>query len=298
MNRMPSPVVILGASGFLGRALHAQLERDGVAVVAHSSRTLDLTRADALAALDGVLGPETTLVLASALTPDRGQTPATLLANTAMAANLAGYLEGRRLGRLVYVGSDAAYGFGEEPITEDTPASPAGYYAIGKYVGERVLEIAARAGGVPLLTLRVTGVYGPGDPHASYGPNAFARSLARDRSVRIFGAGEEERDHLYVDDAARAIAGLLRVGADGIYNVATGQSQAFADVVKTIRDLVPYEVTVTSAARRGPITHRRFDVGRLTGALPDLCFTPIREGLRATLEFFGANKNGGATANG
>jgi dTDP-glucose 4,6-dehydratase len=231
-------------------------------------------------------------VFASALTPDRGQTPATLLANTAMAANLAAYLEGRRLGWLVYVGSDAAYGFGEPPVTEETPVAPAGYYAVGKYVGERVMEGAARAGGTPLLTLRVTGVYGPGDPHASYGPNAFARSLARDRSVRIFGAGEEERDHLYVEDAARAIAGLLRCGADGVYNLATGQSQAFAEVVKTIRDLVPYEVTVTSAARKGPITHRRFDTRRLTRALPDLQFTPIREGLRATLAAFGAITNG------
>src|SRR6185437_1051756 len=122
------------------------------------------------------------------------------------------------------------------------PLAPTGYYALGKYAAERVMDCAARASAVPLLTLRVTGVYGPGDPHASYGPNAFARSLARDRSVRIFGAGEEERDHLYVDDAARAIAGLLRVGADGVYNVASGRSQAFADVVKTIRDLVPYEV--------------------------------------------------------
>jgi len=292
MSSMPARVVILGASGFLGRALHARLAGDGVAVVAHSSRTLDLTRADALAILDRVLGPETALVFASALTPDRGQTPATLLANTTMAANLAAYLEGRRLGRLVYVGSDAAYGFGEPAVTEDTPVAPAGYYAIGKYVGERVMESAARAGGFPLLTLRVTGVYGPGDPHASYGPNAFARSLARDRSVRIFGAGEEERDHVYVDDAARVIAGLLRRGADGVYNVATGQSQAFADVVKTIRDLVPYEVTVTSVARKGPITHRRFDTGRLARALPDLRFTPIRDGLRATLESFGAIGNG------
>jgi len=62
-----------------------------------------------------------------------------------MAANLAGHLDGRRLGRLVYVGSDAAYGFGERPVTEETPVSPAGYYAIGKYVGERVMESAARA---------------------------------------------------------------------------------------------------------------------------------------------------------
>ena len=70
MSRMPERVVILGASGFLGRALHARLEGDGVAVVAHSSRTLDLTRADALAVLDGVVGPDTALVFASALTPD------------------------------------------------------------------------------------------------------------------------------------------------------------------------------------------------------------------------------------
>jgi UDP-glucose 4-epimerase len=292
MSGMAERVVILGASGFLGRALHARLETAGVVVVAHSSRTLDLTRADALAVLDDVVGPDTALVFASALTPDRGQSPATLLTNTTMAANLAAYLEGRRLGRLVYLSSDAAYGFGEAPVTEDTPVSPAGYYAIGKYVGERVMESAARAGGIPLLTLRVTGVYGPGDPHASYGPNAFARSLARDRTVRIFGAGEEERDHLYVDDAARVIVDLLRSGADGVYNVATGQSQAFADVVKTIRDLVPYEVTVTSAARKGSITHRRFDTGRLSLALPGLRFTPIREGLRATLASFGAIAHG------
>jgi hypothetical protein len=59
-----------------------------------------------------------------------------------------------------------------------------------------------------------------------------------------------------------------------------------------IRDLVPYDVTVTSVPRKGPITHRRFDTGRLTHALPGLRFTPIREGLRATLASFGAIANG------
>ncbi|MEX2224543.1 MAG: NAD-dependent epimerase/dehydratase family protein [Candidatus Rokuibacteriota bacterium] len=292
MSGMPERVVILGASGFLGRALHTRLAQDAVPVVAHSSRTLDLTRPEALGALDGVLGPETALVFAAALTPDRGQTPATLLANTAMAANLAGYLDGRRLGQVVYIGSDAVYGFGAEPVTEETPVAPAGYYAIGKYAGERVMDSVARAGGYPLLTLRVTGVYGPRDPHASYGPNAFARSLARDRCVRVFGAGEEERDHVYVDDAARIIAGLLRIGAAGVYNVASGQSHSFADVIKTIRDLVPYEFEVASTPRKGPITHRRFDTPRLARALPDLRLTPLREGLRATLGAFGAITNG------
>ncbi|HWN14356.1 MAG TPA: NAD-dependent epimerase/dehydratase family protein [Candidatus Dormibacteraeota bacterium] len=293
MSARSGRVVILGASGFLGRALHSVLMRDGVEVIGYSSRTLDLTRPEAFAALDTVLTPKTALVFASALTPDRGQTPATFLANTTMATNLAAYLEGRRrLGSLIYLGSDAVYGFGDEAVTEDTPVAPAGYYALGKYAAERVMDCAARAASVPLLALRVTGVYGPGDPHASYGPNAFARSLVRDRSVRIFGAGEEERDHIFVDDVAAIAAGLLRTGATGVYNVATGQSRSFADVVKTIRDLVSYDLEVTSVARKGAITHRRFDVGRLTAALPGLRLTPLREGLIATLAAFGALRHG------
>jgi UDP-glucose 4-epimerase len=288
MTAMPDRVVILGASGFLGRALNAALSRDGVEVIGYSSRTIDLTRPEALSVLDPVLTPGTALVLASALTPDRGQTPATFLANTTMATNLAAHIEGRRVGSLVYLGSDAVYGFGDEAVTEETPVAPTGYYALGKYAAERVMDCAARAASVPLLILRVTGVYGPGDPHASYGPNAFARSLARDHSVRIFGAGEEERDHVFVDDVAAVTAGLLRAAAAGIYNIATGESRSFADLVKTIRDLVPYEVEVVSAPRKGPITHRRFDIARLAQALPGLRFTPLREGLATTLAAFGA----------
>lgn len=289
---LPRRVVILGASGFLGAALEVALVKAGVEVIGHSSRTLDLTRPQALGVLDPVMIPDTALVLASALTPDRGQTAATFLANTTMAANLATYLEGHRPGGLVYVGSDAVYGFGNTPVTEETPVAPTGYYALGKYAAERVIDCAARAAAVPLLVLRVTGVYGPGDPHASYGPNAFARSLARDRSVRLFGAGEEERDHVFVDDAAAAAVGLLRAGATGVYNVATGQSYSFADVVKTMRDLVPYEVDVTTAPRKGPITHRRFDTVRLARALPGLRFTPLRDGLSETLAALGVLSRG------
>ena len=139
----------------------------------------------------------------------------------------------------VYVSSDAVYGFDVNPVTEATPVGPGGYYALGKYSGERLMEYAARASGLPLLTLRVTGVYGPGDPHGGYGPNAFARTLARDRSLRIFGQGEEERDHVYVDDVAGLMAGLIRARATGLFNVATGESRSFADVVKAIRAWCP-----------------------------------------------------------
>jgi UDP-glucose 4-epimerase len=87
---------------------------------------------------------------------------------------------------------------------------------------------------------------------------------------------------------AAIVVGLLRSETAGVFNVATGQSRSFAGVVKTMCDLVPYDVEVTSLPRKSAITHRRFDIARLGRALPDLRFTPLREGLRATLRAFGA----------
>jgi len=282
-------VVILGASGFVGQALARALGGDpALEVVQHSSRTLDLTRPEALSALDPVAGPETTLVLASALTPDRGQNLDTLSANIAMATNVARALERLTFGHVVYVGSDAVYGFDVNPVTEATPVAPAGAYGFGKYAGEKILEVVTTPRSVPLLILRVAGVYGPGDPHGSYGPNSFARSIAKDRTVRLFGNGEEERDHIFVDDVAGLAAALLRARATGVFNLATGEARSFADVAKAVRDLVPYEVTITNLPRKGAITHRRYDIGGLRRAVPDFRFTPFADGLRVTLQGFGA----------
>jgi len=282
------PVVILGGSGFLGRRLEAELARRGRRVVSPGSRTLDLTRPEAVEALAAVAGEDATLVMAAALTPDKGQTLATFETNVAMASTVARFLQAHRVQRCVHVGSDAAYGFEFDPVTEATPVAPGGYYAMGKYVAEKLIEYAGAAAGIGVLSLRPAGIYGPGDPHGSYGPNSFARTLAAKRMVRMFGAGEERRDHIHVDDVARVIAACLETDLAGVLNVATGESRSFGEVVDIIKGLVPYEIAIESAPRRGAITHRHYDIRRLREALPDLRFTPLADGLRGTLAAFNA----------
>ena len=51
---------------------------------------------------------------------------------------------------------------------------------------------------------------------------------------------------------------------------------------------MPYEVAVTNAPRKSPITHRSYDITRLDQAVPGFPFTPLEDGLRATLAAFGA----------
>jgi UDP-glucose 4-epimerase len=289
VSRRPRRVVVLGASGYIGSAVAASLAREpNVTALGYSSATLDLSSPHAVEGLEAVVGPDTTVLLVSALTPDRGQTIATFMTNLQMVANVARCLETHVVSRCVYISSDAVYGFDVNPVTEATPVAPAGSYALAKYAGERLLESVGAARGFPVASLRVTGVYGPGDPHSAYGPNAFARSIAGDHTVRLFGQGEEERDHIYIDDVARLVTALTLSEETGVFNVATGESRTFREIVETLRGLVPYEIGVTSVPRKGPITHRRFDTTRLRRTVPDLGLTPFKEGAKATLRAFGA----------
>ena len=281
-------VVILGATGYVGGAMADALENDGVKVIGYSSKTLDCTRPEAFLMLTEAVGPDTTLVFASALTPEKGQNHQTFLANVTMAANVARYIESNPPGRCVYIGSDAVYGFDVNPVTETTPIAPRGSYGLAKYAGEKLLEWASLAMGVPFLSLRLTGIYGPGDPHGAYGPNSFARGLSAQRRIGLFGNGEEMRDHLYVDDVGRLAAAMIQSTTTGILNLATGQSRSFAEIVQMVREVVPYDVHVWEMRRTGPITHRHFDTTRLRETVPNFKFTPLEVGLRATLQAFGA----------
>src|SRR5581483_10201767 len=124
-------------------------------------------------------------------------------------------------------------------------------------------------------------VFGPGDTHNSYGPNRFVRSAVTDHTVRLFGQGEETRDHLFVDDLVRILVTLGSSNVTGVLNIATGTSRSFGSIVEALRSMVAFEVV--NAPRSGPITHRSFDISRLRKTVPDLQFTPFEQALRTTV---------------
>ncbi len=276
--------VILGSSGFVGRALVRGLAARGVEVKGFSSTTLDLTRDASLAALDAATGGAV-LFFVAALTPDRGATARTMALNVAMAANLAAHLETtpQRPARIVHLGTDAVYPAAAERVDESTPTSAEGYYAIGKLAAEGAVTCAARAIKTPLLVLRPTGIFGPGDPHNSYGPNRFLRAARSGGPINLFGDGEELRDHLYVEDFVRVALDLAASDATGLVNVASGESRTFDAVAREIVRLAPaVEIARLPRAAGAVITHRHYDVARLRALLPGFSPTPLAAALGAT----------------
>lgn len=278
-------VVVLGHTGFLGGALLRHYRDREIPAVGYARDALDLRHPEAAEGLAAEVDDTTAVVVAAAITRDRGDSLDAFADNLAMATSVARAIERRRAGRWLYVSTDGIYAADANPVRETSPLDPVGYYPLAKFAAERLVERAAGIAGRPLLIVRPTALYGGGDTHGSYGPNQFLRSALADGTVRLFGSGEEHRDHLYIDDAVALLSRLIDVEATGVYNLATGESHSFAAVVEAIERVLGRNLTVISLPRRVPVTHRHFDVTRLVLAVPDVRFTPLDDGLAACVKF-------------
>jgi len=113
----------------------------------------------------------------------------------------------------VLISSVSVYGPTERGSRdESTPLRPEGIYAESKLQAEQRAREIAESSGMSLTILRLTTLYGPGDP------GNVARLLAsidRRRFVWV-GKGSNLKSLLYVGDAARAILAVANAAPAGI----------------------------------------------------------------------------------
>ena len=274
--------VIIGSTGFLGRYLLRRLNTSGANPYGVGSRNVDLTSPSAPMQLRDIIAHGDTLVMIAAITRDKGRDADTFLRNVQMGAHVAAVIRAG-VGHVVYVSSDAVYGDTPGlPITEKTPLNPACLYGAAHVAREIMLREECSAAGVPLAIVRPTILYGPGDTHGNYGPNRFFRT-APHGTITLFGAGEERRDLLFVEDAAALLEQVITTRTTGVFNVATGTSHSFDEMAQMVAAASPLPVVITSQPRVGAAhIHRHFDVSALSRAFPDVRYTSLHEGIRQT----------------
>jgi nucleoside-diphosphate-sugar epimerase len=280
----PQRVVVLGTRGFVASNLLNHLDRAQVPVVGVSSADVDLGATGAATALSERLHPTDALVFVSALTPDKGKDAATMMRNLAMGVAVGGAIAARSPRHVVYISSDAVYADDVNPVRESSCASPNGFHGLMHLTRERMLIETARTARVPLAILRPSLLYGADDTHNGYGPNRFMRTAVKDGRVALFGDGEEQRDHVYIDDVSRLIALVLSHRSEGVLNVATGISHSFRAVADAVATLAGGPVSIEASPRANPITHRHFDVTDAVAAFPSFSYTPLTDGLQRAMQ--------------
>jgi nucleoside-diphosphate-sugar epimerase len=280
----PDRVVLLGAGGFLSPVLAGLLTKEGIPTRALGSKDLDLTADGAAGRLASEIRPQDVVVMAAALTPDKGRTIGTLMKNLRMGETVCETVGRNKPAHFVYISSDGVYDARfSSLLNEQSTCEPADLYCLMHIARERMLEQTCKPAGVPLCIVRPCAIYGPGDTHNSYGPNRFSRTALIDRKIILFGGGEEKRHHVHVDDVAGLIVRCILHRSAGVINVATGTAVSFAEVASIIAGAAGVPVTIEKLPRATPITHRHFDTSLLVQAFPDFRAALLQVGLTAMM---------------
>ena len=236
-DRSKRRVVVFGGSGFIGRRVASTLSKAGREVLSLSSADIDLSQDNATDLLVETIRGSDDVIFMAALTPDRGNGVETFWKNVRIAQSFIASCELRKPAHVCYISTDGGYPFDNEIVDEETSTRPSDWYSSAHLARESLFRSAFED---RLCILRPTIVYGPGDPHQSYGPNKFLRDAMLKNVIELNGKGEEKRDHIFVNDVAELICRSSENGYLGLLNLASGQASTFLCVAEHIESLLTH----------------------------------------------------------
>jgi len=176
----------------------------------------------------------------------------------------------------------------DHAVDERSPVGPAGLYGLSKLLGEGLVETYSRSAGTESLTLRLGHIFGPGEErYAKLVPETIRRVLAN-QPPRIAGEGGEQRDLLYVDDVAEALARACTASLNGtrIINIARGASHSILEIVETIAALAGYSGAPDRLPKPTDAYSTVFDTSLMKRVLGEWTFVSLTEGLKREITQF------------
>src|SRR5690349_14653756 len=251
-----NPVLVTGASGFLGSHVVRTLVRQGFDAVSVFHKTgfdedrrhfrLDLRDTAAMQKLFRQFQFSAVVHLAASGVSAEAENFEDLIAvNTLATAALARTALAHGIERFLYVGSGFEYRPQAHAMDESTPLGAPNLYGASKAAGWMLLQTLHRMEGLPLVTFRPFSVYGPGENPAKLVPYAIQQAL-NGEPIRLM-LGSQVRDYVFVEDVVEALRlGLTAPSAVGqVYNIGTGPNEA-----RSVRQMVQKILSLTGAPLR------------------------------------------------
>ncbi|NOX09511.1 MAG: ADP-glyceromanno-heptose 6-epimerase [Gammaproteobacteria bacterium] len=144
----------------------------------------------------------------------------------------------------IYASSASVYGEGSVFKEERSYESPLNVYGYSKFQFDQYVRRLLPTAKSQIVGFRYFNVYGPREQHKGTMSSVayhFNNHIKEGNNIKIFagcdgyGDGEQRRDFVYVGDAAAVNLWFLdNPQCSGIFNLGTGNSQAFNDVANAV----------------------------------------------------------------
>jgi len=161
-----------------------------------------------------------------------------------------------RLERIVNINSSESYGTALSiPITESHPFLPRSPYGASKAAAEMIAHSYHITYGLPVVLPRLFNTFGPrGVPY-----NVIHRFIALaldNQPLPVAGDGQQQRDYIFMEDAADAIIALMTTDAaiGQPVNIAGGETRSIIDIAQMVVSLLQ---------STSPIEHRQARPGEV-----------------------------------
>ena len=192
--------------------------------------------------------------------------------------------------RFVHIGTDEVYGSIEAPrkAGETDPLLPSNPYSASKAAGDHLALAHHNTYGLPVCVTRCGNNYGPYQFPEKLLPLAILRAL-QDRSIPVYGDGQQVRDWVHVRDHCRAVHLVLKQGRPGeIYNIGGRDGTSNLEVLRAVLSALGKPESLLQHVQDRPGHDRRYAVDSAKireqlGFEPEVAF---EEGLRQTVLWY------------
>jgi nucleoside-diphosphate-sugar epimerase len=303
-------ILVTGATSFIGRHLTEALILAGADVFSFSRRKSDDLGSDKTFVGD-ISDRETVLNIVDDIRPDFVFHLAASKLRTAEPAdfrqcfnkNLIGTLNlveachvASKNSRIVTLGTCEEYGGTTPPYSEGMREAPVSAYSCSKLATTILLQTFHRVHGLPVVVLRPSLAYGPGQGDDMFLPVLIKRLLRKSRFA--MSPGHQLRDFIFIDDLIEALllASTNPESTGKVINISSGEPIKIKDLAKMVATII------------GPDTYKLLDMGKISYRLGEamkycadnkiaklvLGWQPkvsLIEGLGKTVEFYRVNLN-------
>ena len=299
---MQGPILVLGASGFVGANLVRRIRsvRDDVVGTAsrlpawrlqdcspETVREVDVLVLEDVRALLDIVRPRTVLNCI-AYGAYSFQTDPEIIYRTNFLATeqLLRELQHRDIAAYVHAGSSSEYGLNSAGPRESDALIPNSDYAVSKAATASLLRYYGTSHAMPCVNLRLYSVYGPLEDPSRLIPTLVGRGLRGDLPELV--APDVSRDFVYVDDVVDAFvcaAIRLRPEMFGMsLNIGTGKKTTIAELANVACDTFDLDVEpqFTMVSRDWDVTDWYADAISARELIGWKAETPLSEGLLLT----------------